>query len=183
YRGLGNFTLPLAARAGDDGRLTLHHRGEDPVLNAWIYERREGDVDTRRFAKVGLKPRQDRIVQCPQTGRSSIEVSLHEGLVAAGLTTAEASALLATWNESYFARPGLRIFWIVPRRFTDAVLPIAITPSPAKLERVLVGRLEILTPAFEAQLRHEFARDGGTQCAGDRYFRAYGERVRQLGTT
>jgi hypothetical protein len=46
---------------------------------------------------------------------------------------------------------------------------------------VLVGRTEVLTPAFERQLLREFARDGGNRWSEDRYARAYRERVQQLG--
>jgi len=73
------------------------------------------------------------------------------------------------------------VFWIVPRAFTDRILPITITPKPDKLERVLVGRSEVLTPAFEKELVAEFRADGGVRWANDRYFLAYRERVRQLG--
>ncbi|MEO5961622.1 MAG: hypothetical protein ABIZ49_03905, partial [Opitutaceae bacterium] len=111
------------------------------------------------------------------------EAVLPEALQAAGLTRDEAAAMLATWRESYFERPGLRVFWIVPRRFTDEVLPLKISPKPASVERVLVGRTEVLTPAFEGELQREFARDGGKRWQADRYFRAYRERVVRLGGT
>jgi hypothetical protein len=99
----------------------------------------------------------------------------------AGLTGDEATALITTWRESYFDRPGLRVFWIVPRAFTDEILPIAITPKPTTLARVLVGRTELLTPAFEQQLLRDFAFDGGKRWDGDRYVRAYRERVQRMG--
>ena len=89
--------------------------------------------------------------------------------------------MLATWKESYFDAPGLRVFWIVPRAFTDRILPISITPAPGKLERVLVGRSEVLTPAFEKELVAGFRADGGARWTNDRYFLAYRERARQLG--
>ena len=74
----------------------------------------------------------------------------------------------------------MRIGSPITRAFTDAVLPLALQPPPKRLERVLVGRTEVMTPAFEAQLREEFARDGGKRWAGDRYFRAYRARVEAM---
>ena len=47
----------------------------------------------------------------------------------------------ATWSED-----GLRVLYVVPDRLTDAVLPLTITPSPTSIERVLVGRAEVLPP-------------------------------------
>jgi len=36
--------------------------------------------------------------------------------------------------------------YVVPRSFTDAVLPLSVTPRPAELVRVLVGRIDIVGP-------------------------------------
>jgi hypothetical protein len=88
--------------------------------------------------------------------------------------------MIATWHESYFERDGLRVFWIVPRGFTEAILPISASPQPDRLERVLVGRSEVLTPKFEAELTQAFASDGGKRWENDRYFLAYRTRVEEL---
>src|SRR5262249_54508760 len=56
-----------------------------------------------------------------------------------------------------------RLFYVVPRHFVDAVLPLTIEPVPAQLQRVFVGRIELVTPAtansVEAALH---ARDNDT---------------------
>jgi hypothetical protein len=122
-----------------------------------------------------------RVVPAPHAGDVPAKIPFHAALVEAGLTADEARALAATWHQSYFARPGLRVFWIVPRAFTDAVLPIAIEPRPAALERVLVGRTEVLAPPFEAEIARAFAADRGSRWVADRYYRVYRERARQLG--
>ena len=56
--------------------------------------------------------------------------------------------MVNTWRDSWFEE-GLRVFYIVPRKTTDAILPITITPAPTELARVLVGRTEIITPEME----------------------------------
>jgi hypothetical protein len=53
--------------------------------------------------------------------------------------------MIETWQDSWF-EDGTRVFYIVPRRFTDAQLPLKITP-PATVSRVFVGRIEILSPS------------------------------------
>jgi hypothetical protein len=46
----------------------------------------------------------------------------------------------------------LRILYVVPRETVDAVFPIQFRPSPDQLVRVMLGRLEILTPAREKEI-------------------------------
>jgi hypothetical protein len=58
----------------------------------------------------------------------------------------EAQAMIATWRSTW-SEPGLRVLYVVPRRLTDEVLPLAITPPPSALVRVLVGRTEVLPDA------------------------------------
>lgn len=62
-----------------------------------------------------------------------------------GLFEDEAVALLETWKISYFQSPGLRLFFIVPREWTDHVLPLEIQQAD-KIVRVMVGRIELISP-------------------------------------
>jgi hypothetical protein len=66
-------------------------------------------------------------------------------LVADGLFSDEAQGLLNTWEVSYFKSPGLRVFFLVPREWTDYYLPLE-TSLPADINRVMVGRIELITP-------------------------------------
>ena len=59
------------------------------------------------------------------------------GLVAAGLFQSEATAMVETWWDSYFAVDGLRVFWVVPVAKTDAILPLEVSPAPDKIVRVI----------------------------------------------
>jgi hypothetical protein len=45
----------------------------------------------------------------------------------------------------------------VPRSFVDKVLPLSISPAPERLERVFVGRLEIVTPQTARTVETAFA--------------------------
>lgn len=193
YRGIGNFELPIHLSFEGNSRLLVANRGKVPISRYWVLQRtsepKSGVGVDQWFASAGaLKP--------GEIGRHDIgyggggmtassstvrEQDMPAALMEAGLTAKEAAAMLATWKESYFDAPGLRVFWIVPRAFTDRILPISITPAPGKLERVLVGRSEVLTPAFEKELVAGFRADGGARWTNDRYFLAYRERARQLG--
>jgi hypothetical protein len=90
-----------------------------------------------------------------------------------------AGAMIDTWSASYFAKPGLRVFWIVPRAFTDQILPLNVSPAPAETERVIVGRSNTLSPEFEQTLVRDFAK-ASNRWTADRFFPAYAERVRAL---
>ncbi len=173
YRGVGNFALPLHLSFDAEGALCLSNLGAEPLSFVWIYDHREnvgarfewsgplaaGETRSVGLAKVHFGPDRPR--------------ALHAPLVAAGLSPAEADALLATWRESYFEREGLRVFWIVPRALVDRVLPLRLEPAPAALERVLVGRSEVVTPAFAAELENGFRADDGARWRDHRYFLAY----------
>ena len=52
----------------------------------------------------------------------------------------------------------MRVFYILPRRITDATLPLHIDPQPAELVRVLVGRTEVLTPEMEQSVKQQVSR-------------------------
>ena len=47
------------------------------------------------------------------------------------------------------SKPGTRVLWLVPRADVDRILPLQITPKPDALVRVLVGRIDYLTPEVE----------------------------------
>jgi hypothetical protein len=66
-------------------------------------------------------------------------------LVEFGLYPKEAAAMVETWHDSWFEE-GMRVFYVVPRPQTDALLPLKITPDPDSIARVFVGRVEVLSP-------------------------------------
>jgi hypothetical protein len=72
-------------------------------------------------------------------------------LVDEGLVGDEADAMLNTWEVSYFKSPGARVFCVVPRAWTDRVLPLSISREGKALPdrqivRAMIGRLELITP-------------------------------------
>ena len=77
-------------------------------------------------------------------GVTQLRTSLKRALIAQGLYADEAEAMLNTWKASYFQKAGLRVFYIVPRAWTDYFLPLEFS-VPARLNRVIVGRID-LTP-------------------------------------
>ena len=81
-----------------------------------------------------------------------LKISMHDALVKEGLYDDEATAMLKTWELSYFKSPGLRFFYIVPRAWTDKVLPLKITGAPTDITRVMVGRIKLISEAQKLTL-------------------------------
>jgi hypothetical protein len=71
--------------------------------------------------------------------------SMKQTLIARGLFEDEAEAMLATWESSYFAAPGLRILYVVPQEWISYHLPITIS-TRNELTRVLIGRIDLARP-------------------------------------
>jgi hypothetical protein len=124
------------------------------IPNAILFERRGSRVGFRI-----LGPVTDQVSLAPPFLDSSLESlfsDLEGMLIAQGLLADEAHAMLETWKSSWFEE-GSRVLYIVPRSFVDSVLPLTITPAPAQLTRVFVGRLELITPATQEAVLSAFA--------------------------
>lgn len=76
-------------------------------------------------------------------GVKPLRASLKKSLINHGLFADEAEAMLNTWKKSYFETPGLRVFYLVPREWTDYFLPLEIS-VPARVNRVIVGRIDLV---------------------------------------
>jgi hypothetical protein len=86
----------------------------------------------------------------PQAEFSSlIGDDLARRLTEIGLYPKEARAMVNTWRRSYFETDGIRVLFVLPQPWTDAFIPMEINPRPSKIVRVMVGRLEVLTPERE----------------------------------
>ena len=79
-----------------------------------------------------------------ESGARRLRASMQDQLERQGLFTLEAEAMLDTWKASYFEKPGTRVFYIVPREWTDHFLPLRIS-VPASVTRVIVGRIDLIT--------------------------------------
>lgn len=190
YRGLARFQQPFKVTAQSDSQITLKNTGSDQISFALVYEYTK-DKKANVWWTGKLEGSEGKVVQKKELDvNKSIHGAFLDGLVEAGLYRKEAQSMLETWRHSYFEKEGLRVFWIVPRKFTDEILPITLKPAPKKLERVLVGRTEVLTPEFEEKLVKEFTTNEAHfpfwsefknfNFSPDRYFRAWQNRVMKL---
>jgi hypothetical protein len=165
YRGLGEFDLPLSVVSGgttDDVILSLRNRGPDALTSMFAVRVRAGSLQYARLSDLpGLGKRTITTATAFSTwmpredGVRQVKQQLTAALAKEGLFAREALAMTNTWESSYFHNDGLRILYVLPRRLVDELIPIHIKPAPERLERVMVGRVEVLTPAQESELlRH-----------------------------
>jgi hypothetical protein len=78
--------------------------------------------------------------------------------VRAGLYAKEAAAMVDSWRDSWFEE-GTRVFYILPSRTVDGVLPLTVAPAPDSVARVFVGRMEVITPDIERTVENAIATD------------------------
>ena len=186
YRGLGNFSLPVKFALPADDTLRIENTSLAPIPAILIFNHAQYLGNEAGFALLdplpGGETRTLKIAELVTSTNWQHEVyaAMRGALIHEGLFAKEADAMLQTWWNSYFEQPGLRAFWIVPESFTSSVLPLTVDPPPSRRTRVLVGRSEVLTPAFEKGLREQFAQGEQNQFANGRFFKAYEARVSAL---
>ncbi len=170
YRGVGHMDAPLRiSRDFAAGELLIHSQlGNFPVnrpLNIpvlWQVDiNSDGEIAFRTLPSLVLDRDPKKVLERTSAVFASqdynrgnlqkLEASLKEGLVGEGLFSDEAQALLNTWQVSYFKSPGMRVFFLCPRQWTEYYLPLQIS-LPAQISRVMVGRIELVTPADRAKL-------------------------------
>jgi len=162
YRGVANFAVPVAARLAIGGQVLIENRGDEEIPGVILFERRGEKVGFR----VGGAVKERAILEPPALTENmdSLSRELEGLLVSRGLYQDEAHALLETWRNSWFEE-GSRLFYLVPDRFVNTVLPLSIRPAPVQTVRVFVGRLELVTPATERAVERALARHDGATIA------------------
>ncbi len=164
YRGVGKFDQPVSVTYGSDSNVkedeidkisvnddeTPRFTNNSPYpISAALWIEVDGDemtvtksisIEPRKSMKFGTAMKSN----TEELSRLVIELLMNEGLY-----RKEAQSMVRTWDASWFTEPGSRILYVVPPQLTDELLPLHIVPAPEKSLRVLVGRLEILSPGKE----------------------------------
>jgi hypothetical protein len=166
YRGVGHLDAPLRVERHEKEK-TLQVHAAATVANigqSWLVDiRPDGSVAFRIVPRMPMPshgldasstvPAEFTEEDYSPKNLDRLREQLHEVLVTDGLFADEAEALLNTWQRSYFQNPGERLFFLVPQEWTDRVLPLKLS-VPAEIKRVMVGRIELVTPMQRALLRH-----------------------------
>jgi hypothetical protein len=145
YRGVGNFDLPLSVKLAE-GKVIIRNVGAESVQKAVLFENRVGKIG---YQVIDIRSQEVTLTRPElRADLKELRQEMKRMLISEGLYEKEAESMLNTWRDSWFEE-GLRVFYIMPRRTTDAIIPIEIDPEPASLVRVLVGRTEVVTPEME----------------------------------
>ena len=164
YRGVGNLDSPLRVTRSSGGRLQIRSQfgfeSADPmtVSELWLAEFRDGG----KCAFRALEPLSGQPASVSTQGSfaeedfttgnlSLLRTAMQTALVRDGLYPDEAAAVLNTWELSYFKSGGMRLFFLVPRAWTDHFLPLQIS-GQTDITRVMVGRIELVSPNQRAAL-------------------------------
>jgi hypothetical protein len=144
YRGVGGFEPPLTAALDANDGVDVRSADAAPLDDMMLFENRGGRIAYRRIHSSSSVAH---LGALQFDGESATPQAELEGvLIAHGLYPAEARAMVNTWRDSWFEE-GSRVFYIVPRRAIDAILPIDVKPMPSAMVRVFVGRVELVTQA------------------------------------
>jgi len=155
YRGAGNFSAPLTVMTSADGTVTVTNSGKEMLADLFLLQIRGGKAGLTHLSKLAPGARQSfsqLVVENPdlslplQTMQSEVSQQMQAALVNAGLYSREAAAMVKTWSDLWFREEGARVLYLLPRSWTDQVLPITVSPAPQELVRVMVGRAEIIPP-------------------------------------
>lgn len=180
YRGVGTFPLPISARMDGEGRtLTVKNLGTQALSKVVFFENRKGHlrfqvsdhIDSQM--ELNVSSLQDRSMK-------ELEPALEGILVQHGLYAKEARAMIETWRDSWFEE-GTRLFYIVPRNTIDAALPLDIQPHPGEIGRVFVGRMEILSPWIQEEVKTAIAQND--RAVLERYGRFLEPIAKRIGAT
>jgi hypothetical protein len=168
YRGVGHLDAPLRV-VGKAGEHELEIRASAAEFKTgragplWLADiRANGTAACRKLSldnsnraasgPVAIADSRFEEASYSAAGMEGLRAELKTALVGEGLFADEAEALLETWKLSYFKSAGMRLFFLVPRAWTDAVLPLEVDGAPPTV-RVMVGRIELVTPAQRQLLK------------------------------
>jgi hypothetical protein len=180
YRGVSVANPPLSALVMPNGQVEAINQtgGEVPMLI--LFERRGEKIGYRTLTFL----REGAILNPPALDATldSLLTNLETSLVSAGLYPDEAHAMLESWKDSWFEE-GSRLIYIVPKSFVEQILPLTIQPEPAPVNRVFVGRMELLTPATQKAIETAAAsNDQATLAKYGRFLAPMIETILRKGT-
>lgn len=156
YRGAGSFKTPLRVTVDSNQVVTVENTVAQPLAHLFLLNIHDGygafglmdelaSSNSIRWFQLNADSA-EHWNQLPLAQfQTEIAAQMQTALVAEGLSPDEAKAMVNTWKDSWFTDEGVRVLYVLPRLWTDEILPLTLTPPPTDLTRVMVGRAEIIT--------------------------------------
>lgn len=161
YRGIGYFQAPLTVRTSSDGQsLQVSTKSAESMTDLFVLTIRDGRARYQTIARVrsgeeaSVTLGDNPFVSLGEV-RSQLMREMSTSLVNQGLYAKEAEAMVQTWKDQWFAEEGTRVLYLLPRSWTDKTLPLAVSPAPNSLVRVMVGRAEVIPQTMERELNRQ----------------------------
>jgi hypothetical protein len=157
YRGLGDFDLPVTVQSGRTGHVALTNGYVQPIGRVFVLN---VGAKSAAFSQhvAGIAPGATLNDVAPSLdGAPSLDDyegelsgAVTQALDATGLYHDEATAMVNTWKRQWFRTPGMRVLYLIPQTWTDASIPLKVTPAPEAMVRVMLIRVEVITPEQES---------------------------------
>jgi hypothetical protein len=157
YRGLGQFDLPVVVKAQAGGTLTLENGYDEGIANVVVINI-GATTGAGSFTVLGGGVAAGATVTFPVPGPGPEDLNAVSNDLAAELTQAldktglyhdEAVAMVSTWQRQWFKTPGIRVLYLMPQPWTEASIPLTVAPAPDETVRVMMIRVEVITPELE----------------------------------
>lgn len=157
YRGLSSVALPGITRALGAGKLTLQNLEPSPLGSVFVIDV-QGDRAGFVAHPQGVPALGTREFEAPNLATflpienfvAGLSEAVTRALESQRLYADEARSMVNTWQRQWFRTPGLRVLYLAPQIWTDQVIPLTLDPTPESLVRVMMVRVEVLTPELEA---------------------------------
>ncbi len=156
---MGKFDLPIHASFSGQ-QVTVGNRGSHPLRSIIQIHVQGTSIEVAKLER--LQPNeQHKFAEPKAMSAEELAALVERSLIAEGLYEKEAKAMVATWQQSWFTEEGTRVLYMVPTSVTESLLPLHVSPQPQETVRVLVGRLEIMSPESEQQMIQSVASSAG----------------------
>ena len=163
YRGAGSFKTPLRVTVDSNDIVSVENTGAQPLAHLFLVSIHDGhgafavlDELSASNSVRWLQISDDSAEHWSQFPlpqfQTEIGAQVQTALTSEGLFPDEANAMVNTWKDSWFAEDGVRVLYLLPRPWTDEILPLKLNPQSKELTRVMVGRAEVITPKEETAL-------------------------------
>ncbi len=156
YRGLGNLEFPLQVGSVPGGKISIANPSKVAMGRLFVINvgSGKGAFSIKEDGVRGGESMEPEIPSLEGAAPTAVYVEalaakVTDALDATGLYHDEAVAMVSTWKRQWFKTPGVRVLYLMPQAWTDAAIPLTITPPPEEVRRVMMIRVEVITPELE----------------------------------
>jgi hypothetical protein len=183
YRGLGDFELPVRVLSAPGGKVSLENSYGEAIGS--VFAIHVGGGKGAFSVKAEGIPAQGKLaLDIPSLSGATetaayadaLGLEVTRALDATGLYHDEAQAMVNTWKRQWFGTPGVRLLYLVPEAWTDASIPLTVSPAPDQMRRVMMIRVEVIPPELEAVDvgNAKLLGSDGTAASAEAYFKSLG---------